>query len=85
MQERCARGDAWIMAKSILKLKEKDKATFFSPIEPWCFSSAILNKSRGASVHMLSKKDLKLNRIGDSASFPNSCSGYSSQWRSANK
>ena len=30
-QERCARGDAWRMAKSILKLKEKAKSTFFSP------------------------------------------------------
>ena len=28
-QERCARGDAWRMAKGVPKLKEKDKATFF--------------------------------------------------------
>ena len=35
-QDRCARGDAWRMAKSILKLKEKGKATFFSPPEVWC-------------------------------------------------
>ena len=27
-QERCARGDAWRLAEKILKLKEKDKATF---------------------------------------------------------
>ena len=30
-QERCARGDAWRLAKNILQLKETDKATFFSP------------------------------------------------------
>ena len=35
-QERCARGDAWKMAKSILKLKQKDKATFLSSTEVWC-------------------------------------------------
>ena len=28
--------DAWRLAKSILKLKEKDKATFFSLTEIWC-------------------------------------------------
>ena len=28
-QERCARGDAWRLVKSILKLKERDKITFF--------------------------------------------------------
>ena len=35
-QERCARGDAWRLAKNILKLKETDKATFFSPTNEWC-------------------------------------------------
>ena len=30
-QERCFRRDVWEMEKRILKLKEKDKATFFSP------------------------------------------------------
>ena len=30
-QERCAREAAWRLAKSILKLKEKNKAAFFSP------------------------------------------------------
>ena len=34
-QERCARGDAWRMAKNILKLKETDKAVFFSPTNEW--------------------------------------------------
>ena len=35
-QERCAREAAWRLAKSILKLKEKNKAAFFSPSENWC-------------------------------------------------
>ena len=35
-QERCAREAAWRLAKSVLKLKEKNKATFFSHSENWC-------------------------------------------------
>ena len=35
-QERCAHGDAWRMAKGVLKLEGNDKATFFSPVEAWC-------------------------------------------------
>ena len=35
-QERCAREAAWRLAKSILKLDEKNKATFFTPSEKWC-------------------------------------------------
>ena len=35
-QERCARGDAWRLAKNILMLWEKDKATIFSATNEWC-------------------------------------------------
>ena len=35
-QERYSRGDAWKMAKNLLKLKQKDKATFYSLSEVWC-------------------------------------------------
>ena len=35
-QERCGRRDAGEMAKSTLKLQEKDKATFFSLSDVWC-------------------------------------------------
>ena len=35
-QEQGAREAAWRLAKSVLKLKEKNKATFFSPSENWC-------------------------------------------------
>ena len=32
-QHRCARSKAWNLAKNIYKLKEKDKATFYSSVE----------------------------------------------------
>ena len=35
-QERCARGDAWWLAKNIIKLKATDKAFFFSQAYEWC-------------------------------------------------
>ena len=65
-QERCARGDACRLAKSIFKLKETDKTTFFSPTNEWSSpaSSTIKPEERefvvdsGASMHMLSRKDL---------------------------
>ena len=39
-QERCARGDAWRLAKNIYKLKEKEKATFCSPTNEWILPAA---------------------------------------------
>ena len=39
-QERCARGDAWRLAKKILKLKEKEKTTFFSLTDEWSLPAA---------------------------------------------
>ena len=35
-QERCSRGALWRLAKSILKIKGKNKAAFFSLSEIWC-------------------------------------------------
>ena len=65
-QERCAREAAWRLAKSILKLKEKNKAAFFSPSDNWCLPAPSTLKpderefvlDSGASMHMISKKDL---------------------------
>ena len=65
-QKRCARGDAWRLAKNILELKETDKATFFSLTNEWCFPApSVINPEErefvvdsGASMHMLSRKDL---------------------------
>ena len=65
-QERCARGDAWRLAKNILKLKETDKATFFSPSNEWSLPApSVINLEEsefvadsGASMHMVNRKDL---------------------------
>ena len=65
-QERCARGDAWRLAKNIYKLKGTDKATFYSPTNEWCVPAPSVIKpverefvvDSGASMHMLSRKDL---------------------------
>ena len=65
-QERCAREAAWELAKNFRKLKEKHKTAFFSPSENWCLPapSTLKPKERefvvvsGASMHMISKKDL---------------------------
>ena len=64
-QERWAREAAWKLAKSVLKLKEKNKATLFSPSENRCQPASTLKPEErefvvdsGASMHMISKKDL---------------------------
>ena len=51
--------------KSVFKLKEKNRATFFSPSENRCLLASILKLEErefvvdsGASMHMISKKDL---------------------------
>ena len=65
-QERCARGDAWKLAKNIYKLKKTDKTTFFSPTNEWSLPAPSTMKPEerefvvdsGASMHMVSRKDL---------------------------
>ena len=65
-QEQGAREAAWRLAESILKLKEKkNRATFFSPSGKRCFPASTLELEErefvvgsGASMHMISKKDL---------------------------
>ena len=49
-QERCARRVAWEMAKSIHKLKEKEKATFYSLWEVWSPPAPSSNKTRGNNL-----------------------------------
>ena len=63
-QEQGAREAAWKLAKSDLKLKEKNKAAFFSPSESRCLPASTLKPEErefvvdsGASMHMISKKD----------------------------
>ena len=58
-QEQGAREAVWRLAKSILKLKEKNKTAFFSPSENWCLPapSSLKPEERefvvdsGASMH----------------------------------
>ena len=65
-QERCAQRKAWDLAKSIYKLKEKDKAAFNFLAEEWILPAASTKEPEerefvvdsGASMHMVSKKDL---------------------------
>ena len=39
-QERCAQSKAWNLAKNIYKVKDKEKATFYSPSEEWVAPAA---------------------------------------------
>ena len=70
-QERGARKVAWNLAKNVYKLKNTDTATFYSPIEARA-TLAPTSKSpeerelvvdSGASMHMLSKKDLSSEEL----------------------
>ena len=65
-QEHGAREAAWKLAKSVLKLKEHERATFFSPSENRCLPASTLKPEErkfvvdsGASMHMISKKRLE--------------------------
>ena len=60
-----AREAAWKLAKSVFKLKDHRRATFFSPSERRCLLASTLKPEErefvvdsGASMHMISKKDL---------------------------
>ena len=64
-QEQGAREAAWKLAKRVLKLEEKNKTAFFSPSENWCLPASTFKPEErefvvdsGASMHMISKKDL---------------------------
>ena len=64
--------------KSILKIKEQERATFFSPSENRCLPASNLKPEErefvvdsGASVHMISRKDLNSAEMD---TFTKSCS-----------
>ena len=64
-QEQGEREAEWKLAQSVLKCKEKNKAAFFSPSENRCLPASTLKPEEpefvvdsGASMHMISKKDL---------------------------
>ena len=64
-QEQGAREAAWKLAKRVFKSKEQERAAFFSPSENRCLPASALKPEErefvvdsGASMHMISKKDL---------------------------
>ena len=64
-QEQGAREAAWKLAKNVLKIKEHERTTFFSPSENRCLPASNLKLEErefvadsGASMHMISRKDL---------------------------
>ena len=64
-QEQGAREAAWRLAKNVFKLKEHERAAFFSSPENRCLPASTLKPEErefvvdsGASMHMISKKDL---------------------------
>ena len=73
-----SREAVWRLAKSVLKLKEKNQAAFFSPSENRCLLASNLKLEErefvvdsGASMHMISKKDLN---SGEKDTLTKSCS-----------
>ena len=74
--------------KNILKLKEKNKTAFFSPSKNWCLPapSTLEPEERefvvdsGASMHMISKKDLKSAELETVTTSRSPTNGYNSQW-----
>ena len=64
-QEQGAREAVWKLAKNVFKFKEHEKAAFFSSPENRCLPASTLKPEEreivvdsGASMHMISKKDL---------------------------
>ena len=64
-QEQGGREAAWKLAKNVFKLKEHQRAAFFSSPENRCLPASTLKPEErefvvdsGASMHMISKKDL---------------------------
>ena len=65
-QEQGAREAAWKLAKNVLKLKEHERATFFSPSENRCLPASTVKPEErefvvdsSASMHMISKKGVE--------------------------
>ena len=81
---------AWKLAKNVFKLKEHEKAAFFSSPENRCHLASTLKPEErefvvdsGASTHLISKKDMndaELDTLTKSCSFTNN-----RQWRSADR
>ena len=79
-QEQGAHEAAWKLAKSVLKLKEHERATFFSTFKPEEREFVV---DSGASMHMISKKDLSDAEIAYFDEIMQSYDSHHRQWRSA--
>ena len=85
--------DTWKLAKNIYKLKEKEKRTFFSPTNEWSLQAASTIKPKerefvvdsGASMHMVSRRDLNKAEKETVRISKNTDNGRDSQRRSANE
>ena len=84
-QQRCAGGKVWNLAKNIYKLKEKDNATFYSPLEEWVLPAREFVVCSGASMHMVSKKDLNSAELETVTVSKKSDDGDDGQRRGAKK
>ena len=70
-KERCAHRAAWDLAKNCYKLKNADRTTFYFPVEARLTPTPTSQSPEqrefvvdfGASMHMLSKKDLSSDEM----------------------
>ena len=71
------------------KLQEKEKATFDSPAEEWVLPAASTKepeeRDSGASMHMVSKKDLNSAELETMKDIEKSDDGDNGQRQGANK
>ena len=90
-QQRCARSKAWNLAKDMCKLKEEDKAAFYSPAEEWVLPVAENNRAGGkrvcggADMHTVSRKDLNSAELETVRISKKSHDGDDVQRRGANQ
>ena len=86
---RCPRSSVEAVQKCV-EIKGENKATFFSPSENWCLPASNLKPEErefvvdsGASMHMISKKDLSDAEMDSTDEIVQSYDDQNSQWRSA--
>ena len=89
-QEQGAGEAAWKLAKNVFKLKEHERAAFFSSPENRCLPASTLKPEErefvvdsGASMHMISKKDPEWCWNGFLDEIVQSYDSHNRQWRSA--
>ena len=89
-QEQGAREAVWKLAKRVFKLKEHQRAAFFSPSENRCLPASTLKPEErefvvdsGASMHMISR-GLEWCWNGYFEEIVQSYDSHNRQWRSAN-